>query len=693
MRASDLFRNYRESINPPYSRKDFLTIGITFFLLLVIPLTTIIVLQAREPRSRADVLPSKQLIGNDWTMDSKQDSFGKYFTVATDWANRYMSVYYNNGSPTSSSWVKVAIPGNPINDFQTEQYPRSAIAVSGNVGQIVYKDKISGNMIAIRFDITRDGQNNVTSISFQPGVVLDTFTYARWPSEIIAHNGDIIALWSHTAPGSNFSPALITARWSVSSGWTSLNKASGSFDVVFTHTVDSTTLINDQIAHQLVENMQTKAIYVIFQRDSKDYLDIVKADFDGANWNWESAKLNFIPDTHGDFNQFNSGTAAYDPVTGSVVTVHESKTDDEPTGLYYPNLNINTGVIYRRLIVTRISGDDSFFNIASSAKVNPQDWFRISVSPDGTYNLLYSQRPITQSPSNTTMRLATYNNNTLTEKAIDTNLGWGVLLEGTRSVIADLDTTGTEYLYKSYFIDGDTVSIIDSGTPQVSITSPADGATITSGIILVGVSDSDDTGVIFRELYIDGKYYLGCGILDASLLTNGPHTLQVKSYDGFGKVGVSPIVTININRTLGTDNQSPTISFNPPLTASGTVILNPVFSDNVGATIKNVCINDLGFSAPLAWDTTKYENTDYLVQARAYDAAGNGAMSNVVKVTVNNSGSCTKVGDLNCDNKVDIFDLSILLTRWGTTDATADLNKNGSVDIFDLSILLSHWET
>jgi hypothetical protein len=56
-------------------------------------------------------------------------------------------------------------------------------------------------------------------------------------------------------------------------------------------------------------------------------------------------------------------------------------------------------------------------------------------------------------------------------------------------------------------------------------------------------------------------------------------------------------------------------------------------------------------------------------------------------------GTAGKTGDLNADGKIDIFDLSILLTRWWTTDPTADLNKNGSVDIFDLSILLSHWGT
>ena len=62
---------------------------------------------------------------------------------------------------------------------------------------------------------------------------------------------------------------------------------------------------------------------------------------------------------------------------------------------------------------------------------------------------------------------------------------------------------------------------------------------------------------------------------------------------------------------------------------------------------------------------------------------------NTVKVTVSNPTG--KIGDINNDGKVDILDLSTLLTKWGTSDTAADLNKNGSVDILDLSILLSKW--
>jgi len=48
-------------------------------------------------------------------------------------------------------------------------------------------------------------------------------------------------------------------------------------------------------------------------------------------------------------------------------------------------------------------------------------------------------------------------------------------------------------------------------------------------------------------------------------------------------------------------------------------------------------------------------------------------------------------GDLNNDNKVDISDLSILLSNYGTSNSTADINGDGTVNVLDLSSLLSHY--
>lgn len=48
-------------------------------------------------------------------------------------------------------------------------------------------------------------------------------------------------------------------------------------------------------------------------------------------------------------------------------------------------------------------------------------------------------------------------------------------------------------------------------------------------------------------------------------------------------------------------------------------------------------------------------------------------------------------GDLNNDNSVNIQDLSILLSNYGTSNTTADINGDGTVNILDLSTLLSNY--
>lgn len=54
-----------------------------------------------------------------------------------------------------------------------------------------------------------------------------------------------------------------------------------------------------------------------------------------------------------------------------------------------------------------------------------------------------------------------------------------------------------------------------------------------------------------------------------------------------------------------------------------------------------------------------------------------------------------KMGDFNDDGFVNITDLSVLLSAWGTNNATilTNLNQTGTVNITCLSIFLSHWGT
>ncbi len=87
-------------------------------------------------------------------------------------------------------------------------------------------------------------------------------------------------------------------------------------------------------------------------------------------------------------------------------------------------------------------------------------------------------------------------------------------------------------------------------------------------------------------------------------------------------------------------------------------------------------------SFTFAFDTDDWYNGPFLAQDIAIwstDTGGGGGTT------------CTKQGDLNCDGLVNILDMSILLSKWNTNDATADINQDGKVSVFDLSILLSKW--
>lgn len=161
----------------------------------------------------------------------------------------------------------------------------------------------------------------------------------------------------------------------------------------------------------------------------------------------------------------------------------------------------------------------------------------------------------------------------------------------------------------------------------------------------------------------------------------------------------------SLTQPTSPDTQPPIVSITSPSegsTVSDSVSVKADASDNVGVSkvefIVDGVIKGEDTTAPFtySWNSASYSNGSHSVKAKAYDAAGNNSVYSI-SVTVSNNVTTPpptkppKLGDLNGDNKVNIFDLSILLSRWGTKNKSADLNDSGRVDIFDLSILLSHW--
>jgi hypothetical protein len=101
------------------------------------------------------------------------------------------------------------------------------------------------------------------------------------------------------------------------------------------------------------------------------------------------------------------------------------------------------------------------------------------------------------------------------------------------------------------------------------------------------------------------------------------------------------------------------------------------------------CLNGDNGNACSNLDTTQLANGAHTFKAVA--TYNGGTITATAAVTVSNTTNSTKTGDINADGSVNIFDLSILLSKWGTSDAASDLNHDGGVNVFDLSILLSHW--
>ncbi|HET9721517.1 MAG TPA: dockerin type I domain-containing protein [Candidatus Saccharimonadales bacterium] len=126
--------------------------------------------------------------------------------------------------------------------------------------------------------------------------------------------------------------------------------------------------------------------------------------------------------------------------------------------------------------------------------------------------------------------------------------------------------------------------------------------------------------------------------------------------------------TCGTNATVCT----PVFANTPPTSPNWLATATP----NFHLASSDTCAKDHGY--------TTYPPTDFEGDTRPQGTLSDAGPDEVV------SGN-PPVGDLNSDGQVNITDLSIMLSNWGTTNSTCDLNTNGSVDIFDLSILLSHY--
>lgn len=252
-----------------------------------------------------------------------------------------------------------------------------------------------------------------------------------------------------------------------------------------------------------------------------------------------------------------------------------------------------------------------------------------------------------------------------------------------------------------------------SGTGAVTVSqSVSDNQTI-KGTFTWTATTSDDSQVKSISFYVDNTLRntetgapwgsgdppnTDAGQVDSTQYADGAHTLKaVATLTDSTTVSTSASVTIQ-NGTAPSPPAFVSSSVTNGQTLSGTVNWDIATSGSVSGVEYwadgTKLYTDTSAPYSYAWDTTKVANGSHQINVMidgtdgSRVSAGTGGILGTV--TVNNT-AVAKTGDLNGDGKVDVVDLSMLLSNFGTNNAAGDVNKDGTVNVLDLSALLTNF--
>jgi hypothetical protein len=219
--------------------------------------------------------------------------------------------------------------------------------------------------------------------------------------------------------------------------------------------------------------------------------------------------------------------------------------------------------------------------------------------------------------------------------------------------------------------NGDTVNfsvLMDTGTNQVigmDLVLNYDPSILTVTSISKGAGLSNFDSVVRNNIDNTG------GAITYSVFTVD----RTKAISGSNIVSLDVIATVKSGAPLGNS----TITLLPQTSVAALGEGQNVISSKVGATIQ---ITTATASTSTPTPTTAGATA---TPTSAPSSDNGGSSPDAVPVASFNRG------DLNGDGKINILDLSIILTNFLKTVGKSDLNGDGKTNILDLSIVLSHW--
>jgi hypothetical protein len=192
----------------------------------------------------------------------------------------------------------------------------------------------------------------------------------------------------------------------------------------------------------------------------------------------------------------------------------------------------------------------------------------------------------------------------------------------------------------------------DLTPPTVSVTTPINGATVSSGVGIVA-SASDNVGVAGVQLKING-FNFGPELTsppysltwDSTSVVNGSYAITAVARDAAGNTTTSAAVNVTVNNVI--DTTPPTVSVTSPVNAAtvsgAAVAIVASASDNVGVIgvqflVDGIAVGAEDTSAPysIVWDSLSVANGAHTLTARARDLAGLQTTSAPISVTVSNA--------------------------------------------------------
>jgi subtilisin family serine protease len=186
----------------------------------------------------------------------------------------------------------------------------------------------------------------------------------------------------------------------------------------------------------------------------------------------------------------------------------------------------------------------------------------------------------------------------------------------------------------------------DGGSPTVTLTSPANGTTL-SGTVALAATANDDIGVVSVQFLVDGS---PAGVetpagrfWNTTTAANGAHVVSAVARDAAGHE-----TTATAEVTVSNDLHAPVVALTTPVdgvTLGGLVSVLAAASDDIGVIgvqfkVDGALVGTEDTQAPYEalWDTASASNGSHVVSAIARDAAGHETNTSVT-VAVTNDGA------------------------------------------------------